>query len=31
MTTDSIKVVEPEQPEEPEAEETLLDKFFALF
>lgn len=31
MTTDSIKVAEPEQPEEPEAEETLLDKFFALF
>lgn len=31
MTTDSIKVTEPEQPEEPEAEETLLDKFFALF
>lgn len=31
MTTDSIKVVEPEQPEEPEVEETLLDKFFALF
>ena len=31
MTTDSIKVAEPEQPEEPEAEETFLDKFFALF
>lgn len=31
MTTDSIKVAEPEQQEEPEAEETLLDKFFALF
>lgn len=31
MTTDSIKVAEPEQSEEPEAEETLLDKFFALF
>ncbi|MEF2656441.1 MAG: hypothetical protein U0M72_08475 [Eggerthellaceae bacterium] len=31
MTTDAIEVPEPEQTDEPEQEETLIDRFFALF